>query len=115
MDSNDPVIVRKGVGVGAGMLGALVARQVIHRFRVRQGKAGQRPGKVEAMLWTTLVGAGASLGRVARSAPSPPPARAARRGRDVSRRRSAGGAAAARSAAAACAAGAIAAARSSPR
>ena len=65
MDSNDPVIVRKGVGVGAGMLGALVARQVIHRFRVRQGKAGQRPGKVEAMLWTTLVGAGASLGRVA--------------------------------------------------
>jgi hypothetical protein len=60
MDSKDPDIVRKNVGVAAGMLGALVARQVIHR--VRRGKG--RPGKVEAMLWTALVGAGAQVGRI---------------------------------------------------
>ena len=55
-----PDMVWRGVGIGAGMLGAVVARQAIHR--VRRGKG--RPGKVEAMLWTALVGAGAQVGRL---------------------------------------------------
>jgi hypothetical protein len=54
-----PDIVWKGVGIAAGMLGAVVARSVIKR--VRRGKG--RPGKVEAVLWTSLVAAGAQLGR----------------------------------------------------
>ncbi len=55
-----PDIVWRGVGIAAGMLGAIVVRQAIHR--VRRGKG--RPGKVEAMLWTALVGAGAQVGRL---------------------------------------------------
>ena len=55
-----PDIVWKGVGVAAGMLGAVVARQVIHRLRRGKG----RPGKFEAILWTSLVAAGAQVGRL---------------------------------------------------
>jgi hypothetical protein len=60
-----PDVVWKGIGIGAGMLGAIVARQVIHRVRRSKGKSGQRPGIVEGVLWTALVGAGAQLGKVA--------------------------------------------------
>ena len=55
-----PDIVWKGASIAAGMLGAVVVRQAIHR--ARRGKG--RPGKLEAMLWTALVGAGAQVGRL---------------------------------------------------
>jgi hypothetical protein len=60
-----PDAVWKGIGIGAGMFGALAARSVIHRVRRGKGAARQRPGVVEGVLWTALVGAGAQLGKVA--------------------------------------------------
>ena len=67
-----PQLVWKGVGTVAGILGAVAARKLLDRIRVKASHHGdvplnpedERMGWPYALAWAGVVGVGASLGRM---------------------------------------------------
>jgi len=67
-----PDLLWKAAGAGAGIAGAIVARKVIDRIRLRASDRGDvplNPGDERmtwpyALLWAGIVGVGASIGRM---------------------------------------------------
>lgn len=56
-----PDMIWKAAGAGAGILGALVARKVLARFR---GNNPESRSWVSAVVWTSAVGLAATIGRL---------------------------------------------------
>jgi len=68
-----PQLTWKAVGTGAGIVGAIAARKLLDRIRLKASNHGDVPLNPEdermswwyALVWAGIVGVGASLGRLA--------------------------------------------------
>ena len=68
-----PELTWKAVGTGAGIVGAIAARKLLDRIRLKASHHGdvplnpedERMGWPYALAWAGVVGVGASLGRMA--------------------------------------------------
>ncbi len=70
---SQPRMLWKAAGAGAGIVGAIVARKLLDRIRVKASQHGEdvplnpadeRMGWPYALAWAGVVGVGASLGRL---------------------------------------------------
>ena len=67
-----PALVWKGAGAGAGLAGAILARKVLDRIRLRTSRRGEVPLNPRdermswpyALAWAGIVGVAAALGRL---------------------------------------------------